>query len=64
MIDYRERILDRARIVGVEMAGEQLDKYNLYVNECVFSGVEDIDALDYVYFDLIKFRNALTNEGK
>ena len=61
MIDYRERILDRARIVGVEISGEQLDKYNLYVNERVFSGVEDVDALDYVYFDLIKFRNNLAN---
>lgn len=61
MTDYRERILDRARIVGVEISGDQLDKYNLYVNERVFSGVKDIDALDYVYFDLIKFRNNLAN---
>lgn len=61
MIDYTERIRDRAKIVGVEITPDQLDKYNLYVNERVFAGIEDIDALDFVYFDLVKYRNALTN---
>lgn len=61
VIDYRGRILDRARIAGVEITGEQLDKYNLYVNERVFSGLDDNDALDYIYFNLINYRNSLTD---
>ena len=50
MLDYRDRIIDRAKICGVELTDEQLAFLNQKVNDDVKRGLHLFDALDYAYF--------------
>ena len=52
MKNYRERIIQRAEIVEVELFEEQLEFFNSLINKKVENGVDERDALDYVYFML------------
>ena len=50
MLDYRDRIIDRAKICSVELTNEQLAFLNQKVNDDVKRGVHLFDALDCAYF--------------
>lgn len=52
MKNYRERIIQRAEIAEVELFEEQLEFFNTLINKKVENGVDERDALDYVYFTL------------
>jgi len=52
MNDYRERIQNRANIVGVVLSSEQLAVLNQQVNDRVKNGLHEFDALDYACFHI------------
>jgi hypothetical protein len=49
MIDYKDRIKERAKICNVELTEIQLQRLNFRVNARVERGVDIRDALDYAY---------------
>lgn len=49
MVDYTDRIKDRAKICNVELTEIQLKRLNFRVNAKVERGVDIRDALDFAY---------------
>lgn len=58
MEDFRERIIDRAKICDVTLTYEQVAFLNQNVNDDIKAGMHEYSALDYAYMYM---KNNYTN---